>query len=781
VQLFTGDDSRDDPKRHLLSMASAMAGVGYWLYSPLDGRISWSEQVYAIHGVSPDSFDPNLGQAVGFYHPDDRPVLETFLQRAVEEGVGFNFRLRLIRADGVLRHVTSKGECERDAAGMVTSIFGVFQDVTDHVNALEQAENAAWRAGLAEQIAGLGHWRVEYPSQTLTWSEQMYAIYGLENGSPVEVERIMEMVHPEDRELTRNRLEGDIRGETVAKRPLIRIVRPDGAIRWVQGDTRLERGPDGQPLALFGTLRDVTRETEAEQRLEESEARYRRLADHATDVIVLIGQDAVIEYVSPSCSTFGYAPEDLIGRRTIDLVHPADLTFATQTVTSLLNGEPIDRSLRREYRLRCKDGGYRWIEGRPSLIPGGEDGLPRILTVYRDVTLRRELEDELMVARAEAEQAAAVKSEFLANMSHELRTPLTSILGFSDLLDTSLTDNPQSSLYASRIRQAADALLTAVNDILDFSKLEAGQVEIEARRVELAAFVEETTGLLEPQAARKGIALICDTSAAPGAAVMLDNTRLRQILLNLISNAVKFTGAGSVTIAVTEASQRLLFEVRDTGSGIPAERLDRLFKRFSQVDASTTRVHGGTGLGLAICKGLVEAMGGSIGVRSVLGEGSVFHFDLPLVEAPAVEGGADDLTDADNALDGLRLLVVDDNPANRELVRLIGNAVGLEVTEADCGETAIGLARSQPVDFILMDMRMPGMDGETAARTIASGGGPNARTPILMFSADAITTTGRADSPFAGMIAKPLSPAALLQGLRDALDGPPQTAQAHHG
>ncbi len=759
---------------HFLDMASAMAGVGYWVYSLTDGQIAWSRQVYAIHGVSRDSFEPTLDVALAFYHPEDRATIEAHIRRAVEDGLGYDIRLRLIRADGALRHVTAKAECERDADGRVITLFGVFQDVTDQTLALERAENAARRAALAENIVGLGHWRVEYPAHTLTWSDEMYGIYGLEPGEPVSVERVMALVHPDDRDMVVERLRRDLAGEVEPNRPLMRINRPDGAMRWAVGDTRVEYAADGRRLALFGTLRDVTRETLAERRLEESEARYRRLADHSTDVIVVIGEGARIEYVSPACATFGYDPEELIGRRTIDLVHPDDVAFAIEVVSSLLAGEPIDRSIRREYRLRCKNGDFRWIEGNPTFIPRPEGGPPQILTVYRDVTARRALEDALMAARAEAEQAASVKSEFLANMSHELRTPLTSILGFSELLQPRLADDAQSRHYATRIAHAADALLNAVNDILDFSKLEAGQVEIEPRPVDVATLLDSAVGLLAPQAAQKGLELICDASRAPKSALMLDDTRLRQVLLNLISNAVKFTGAGAVTVSVAPVARgrRLRFEVRDTGSGIPADRLDRLFKRFSQMDASTTRLYGGTGLGLAICKGLVEAMGGVIGVTSVLGEGSVFHVETPLVKAKtAAWTPAEDGADADDALDGLRLLVVDDNPANRELVRLIGGAVGLEVMEADCGEAAVSLARHHAVDLILMDMRMPGMDGETAARAIAGGGGPNAETPILAFSADVVSAPGVAGAfgPFAGAIPKPLVPAALIRGLREAL------------
>lgn len=298
-------------------------------------------------------------------------------------------------------------------------------------------------------------------------------------------------------------------------------------------------------------------------------------------------------------------------------------------------------------------------------------------------------------------------------------------------------------------------------------------MEIELRPVHVGEFLSNTVGLMLPQAGAKALALICDVDRAPHAKLMLDDARLRQVLLNLISNAVKFTGAGSVTVSVVPIAndQRLRFEVRDTGSGIPAERIDRLFKRFSQVDASTTRLHGGTGLGLAICKGLVEAMGGFIGASSVLAEGSTFFFELPLAKAEVELLSAPDHDQNDaNTMHGLSVLIADDNEANRELVRLISESVGLEVTEADCGEVAVSKAREQLFDVILMDMRMPGMGGEAAAYAIIEGVGPNANTPILAFSAD-LATSFEPSGPFSGAISKPIAAAALVYGLSCALAG----------
>lgn len=389
--------------------------------------------------------------------------------------------------------------------------------------------------------------------------------------------------------------------------------------------------------------------------------------------------------------------------------------------------------------------------------------------MFRDVTARRTIELALEDAKAAAEAAAEVKSEFLANMSHELRTPLTSILGFSEMLGGHV--DPDGVRFVERVRTASQALLSIVNDVLDFSKLEAGQVEIERRACDPFQIINDAAELLAPQAGAKSVEL--QTLICPDVPelVMLDDARVRQIVLNLVGNAVKFTSAGSVSVIVSAPSAgRLRCEVKDTGPGIPAERLDRLFQRFSQVDASTTRAFGGTGLGLAICKGLIEAMNGEVGVESRLGSGSTFWFELP-AEWAADRPGSVSPDPSDVSLEGARLLIVDDNPTNRELVRLYLTAFEVETTEAASGEEAVGLAASLPFDAILMDLRMPGMTGVEAAGLIRSGTGPNDTTPILAFTADAasIRIEDRMFADFDGVVAKPVVVSDLFNSLAAAL------------
>ena len=553
-------------------------------------------------------------------------------------------------------------------------------------------------------------------------------------------QKCLDLVHPDDRLRVKAEISDALKSPN-GKRIEHRHIAKDGRVIWVETRPALARDPEtGRAFAVTDVLRDITERKAAQTELAESEARYRLIADNASDMISQFKPGGVITFITPGCRLIlGYEPHEMVGRRAFELTHPDDIEGVRAYYKALrLSPGSLPEPL--QFRARHKDGRWVWLEGHPRMFFDADTGeATDMQDVVRDVTKRKELESQLRHARVEAESAAAVKSEFLANMSHELRTPLTSILGFSKLLGDQGGLDDEGRRYLQRVSDASQALLTTVNDILDFSKLEAGQVEIAPHPIDPAALATSAVELLGPQAAAKGLTLTVDCDGLP-AEVVADDTRIRQILLNLISNAVKFTATGVVAVQARYdgGTERLRFDVVDTGPGVPADRLDRLFKRFSQVDASTTRSHGGTGLGLAICKGLAEAMSGSVGASSVVGTGSRFWLELPCAAVAQTDARSTMATLCTSAdLEGLRALIVDDNAVNRELVRIILTPFGVMLTEADGGRAAVELAQHEPFDLILMDVRMPDMDGPTAARSIRAGDGPNASIPIVAFTAEA--------------------------------------------
>jgi PAS domain S-box-containing protein len=513
---------------------------------------------------------------------------------------------------------------------------------------------------------------------------------------------------------------------------------------------------------------DERRRGDTLRQLAESEANFRLIAEMASDVIVRRTIEGKRLYVSPSSrQVFGYEPDELLGKSVLELVHPEDLKLVQGPMTV-----PGNESSRLTWRFRHKDGHYIWVEGVRRFVYDPLTGKPKeVVSAARDVSASKAAEAALELARDAADAANRAKSEFLAKMSHEIRTPMNGVIGMNGLLLETELDEEQRK-YALTVQSSAEALLSLIDDILDISKLEAGRIEIETIDFDLVRVVEGAVSLLSPAAQQKGIDLACAIDARARGWLRGDPTRLRQVLLNLLSNACKFTDAGRVSLDVTVAERtgppRLRFAVRDTGIGIATEMLPRLFEKFSQADGSITRRFGGTGLGLAIAKQLVEMMGGEIGVESTLGRGSTFWFELPLARAVARR----DTAFRDAALkrtavvpvQPLRVLLAEDNPINRDFAVAVLERAGHSVTSVVDGRAAVAAARAGSFDIILMDVEMPVIDGVRTTQEIRRLPGPVSNVPIIGLTAHAMAGA-RERCLSAGMsdyLAKPVTGPALL-------------------
>ena len=509
-----------------------------------------------------------------------------------------------------------------------------------------------------------------------------------------------------------------------------------------------------------------SRYDKATQALQDSELSYRLLADNVTDVISLETADNQRLYVSPSIErVLRFSPGELLITANYTYMHPED-TDAVQAFIKSTTLETGPRTI--DYRVFAKDGSTIWAETTFSRL---NDGSGRLLGVSRDITHRKELETELMDALARSEAAAAAKTDFLANMTHELRTPLTAILGFSGLLRQSDALSERDARQVGLIHDASQTLLGVIGDILDFSKLEAGGLELDPEPFDPADMARSAAAIVADQAAAKALVLtVLVDETMP--ALVGDSSRLRQVLLNFLSNAIKFTRAGGVELALSHhaevGGERLRVEVHDSGIGIEAEHIDQLFMRFTQADASVSRRFGGTGLGLAISKQIVETMGGRIGANSVVGEGSTFWFEVDLPLAGEWKAIAEP-EHANAALPrALSLLVVEDNAVNRELITTLLDPFEIEIDTACDGAEAVEAVGRRHYDVILMDVQMPIMDGLTATRRIRALADPaSARTPIIAMTANVLPEQ-IARCREAGMddhLGKPINPARLLQAL----------------
>ncbi|MFG6466259.1 PAS domain S-box protein [Roseateles sp. BYS87W] len=490
-----------------------------------------------------------------------------------------------------------------------------------------------------------------------------------------------------------------------------RICRRDGEVRWFS-ETGSITPLDGSRARIDSLLMDIT-----EQQLRNAEFSGVLTAIRRALVVIEFDLDGHILHVNDNfLALVGYTAEELIGQHHRMLCLPEEAVGRdyAEHWAALRRGEFRSG----EYERVGKDGRHIWIQATYNPILDANGQPLRIVKFVTDLTERHALVQDLRIAKDRAEQAAAAKSSFLANMSHEIRTPMNAIIGFTDVvLDGELP--PASRQHMQTVQRSARALLGLLNDILDTAKLENGAVELESRPFALRQLCEDVLSTLELNARRKGLGLTLDLDPTLPPLVMGDPLRLRQVLLNLAGNAVKFTEQGAVTVAATVRPDGWLeLSVADTGIGIAADRLDRIFDPFAQADASMTRRFGGTGLGTTIARQLVELMGGRIGVQSELGQGSRFWVRVPLQAADASAAASHALNSHGPSLPPLRILIADDVPENLTLLELRLRQQGHTVTTATHGGEALEAMRQGGFDLALLDVQMPVMDGLQACREL---------------------------------------------------------------
>ncbi len=575
------------------------------------------------------------------------------------------------------------------------------------------------------------------------------------------------LVHPDDRMMLSCTVEDAILG----RKPFAlqyRIRHRDGSLRWVSGQGQPIFDADGRLLHLDGALFDHTEIVAAEER-------FRILFQQASDGHLLMGPDGIIDCNDAAALILGYA-----GRASLLGLSPVTLSPPLQPDGRVSERKSPEMEAiahetgynRFEWTYRHVDGGDVLIEA--TLTPVQLGGQTVLLEVWHDIGQRKKIEAELTAARDIAERANATKSDFLAMMSHEIRTPMNAIIGMSGLLlDSTLSEGQRR--FAKVLRESAESLLTIINDVLDVSKLEAGRLRLENIEMNLALLLSGIEEVCAFEARDRGLDFAVTMTPGTPRAVIGDPTRLRQILLNLVGNAIKFTERGRVLLAVSAEAEdaigvSLRFTITDTGIGVDPAVRGLLFQKFSQADQTTTRRFGGTGLGLAICKELVGLMGGDIGFESEPGRGSRFWFiatfrrsEAALPDVPVARPAAKSEAPRCN------ILLVEDNPANQLLATTLLRRAGHQVDVAENGADAVEAVTRTRYDVVLMDERMPRMDGVEATRLIRLLPGDAARVPIVALTGNALQGD-RERLLAAGMddyLSKPIDPAKLLQAISE--------------
>jgi len=708
---------------NFLLLAQSAGGVALYDMDLRTGIVDGSDLYFELLGLP---LKPQLTreQWLSTVHPDDLERVTREFTEGMKSVGHYSIEYRVNRPDGRTAWLSSNGRVLAGADGAPARVVGTMTDVTRRRTIEERLRATAESLSLAQTAGRIATYDVNHLTGQSVVSENFSAITGLpQRPGALRGTEWLNLVHPEDRmRVLTPRIERVPGGFAVSRE--YRICPPDGSVRWVDERTHQTLGPSGEVSRRTGVMIDITSRKLAEQALHDTEARLERAVRGSSD-----GHwewsltDNAMWYAPRFRELLGYSQAELPvdPQAFVELVHADDRERLEQATKAHFRGNV---SYDVEVRVRAYSGSYEWVRSRAVADRDANGRVLRLAGSMQIITDRRNAEDALIGATYQAEAANRAKSEFLANMSHEIRTPMNGVIGVTDLLlDTSL-DRTQRE-YVEIIRGSGVALLSLINDILDFSKIEAGRMELELLDINVRRTVAEIASALGLQAANKGVELIAHVRADVPEYVRGDPGRLRQILVNLIGNAIKFTAEGEVLVEVTldaSCSSHLVlrFSVMDTGIGIAAERHGQLFSAFSQVDSSTTRHYGGSGLGLSIVKRLAELMQGEVGMTSEPGKGSMFWCTAQFgpVEMPEsrVALAREPMS---------RVLVVDDNATSRRVLVAQLDAQGYQVEAMGNPLEAIATLRKAraegtPFRAVLIDELMPRLGGLELGSEIAS-------------------------------------------------------------
>ena len=779
-----------------LKLATETAGISIWERDLVSGELINDGSLWTLFGLPP-SATLNLRELI---HEDDRAeaaaAVSALLADPTQNAI-LPLRHRTANPRAEPQYVQTHMRVYRDANGAAIRLMGVTWDVTKEVlHASELESKAAQESALIERLsvttkaAGIAPWEFDIKSDCFSWHGTRPPCFGLDHVPLKDYFRsLTTIILPEDREILLRTPREAIANKLDFYDYVFRVKGIDGEIHHMQNYARIMRDEQGQVRYIVGVTWDVTRDVLTTEMLKSRADENRRLVDRiniATESAGICSWELDLvarRYLwleNPiEALTHHGASDNLDVEQLEKLVLPEDRRVFRESVAAALADKTDKISMR--YRGRGADGATVHVQNFGRIIFDEKGAPSRLLGVSWDVT-KEVVASELLRQQTEAAHAASrAKSHFLANVSHEIRTPMNGIIGMTGLmLDTHL-DRTQRD-YAETIRSSADSLLRVINDILDFSKIEAGKLELESIELDLRANVEDVGSAMAFQAASKGLELIVNVEPQISGRVLGDPQRLRQCLVNLVNNAIKFTKEGEIVIEVRDRSSGdkplTYFEVRDTGMGIPEKTLQTLFQPFVQADSSTTRHFGGTGLGLSIVRKLVELMGGEIGVSSEVGAGSRFFFTLPLMPAAAISPERRIRTEA-----GGRILIVDDNVTNQRVLSAQLVHAGYTVTTVSSGFAALdelqnAIASDNQFDMVITDFQMPDMDGAMLGeRIIAMRELANTRL-VMLTSLDRHGDTPRlAALGFAAYLTKPVRVRELIDAVARVMSGGPRQWQ----
>ena len=746
----------------ILKEAEKITKTGSWELDVQTGKGVWSDEVYAIHEVDKD-FDHNKENGIKFYHPDYRQVITDAISKSITEQVAYDEKCKFISAKGNEKWLRTTGH-PFVGDGKVTKLYGVIADITEQER-VEQAlkeseENFRSLADTAKVIISIV--ADEKGSKYLYVNKEWSLVHGYNKEEVINLKPI-ELVAPESRQQLLENAAKRLKGERAPSNYEIKVFTKNGAIKYLDFSSTIITFKNQK--AFLTTSIDITQRKLAEQELKNLTQMQSLLMKSASDYInvpidladatinnslkelgefVLADRAYVFSFeweknvchntyewcnrgITPQIENLQNVPNDSISTMVEAYIKGNELYIedvmqlpVNDSLRQVLEPQDIKSLLSVPLMIEEQCIGFIGFDYVRS-THAFSDQHKKLLVVFAgmiaNLNSRKELEKGLVAAKEEAQNANKFKSEFLANMSHEIRTPMNSVIGFSELLQS--TDlNATQKQYVDNVHNSATGLLDIINDILDFSKIEAGKLELEFIETDIIDLIEQAADLIKYPAGKKGVELLLNIDPQMPRCATLDPVRIRQILANLLSNALKFTEKGEIELKLSllemEGNRgRIRFSVRDTGIGISDAQREKLFKAFSQADSSTTRKFGGTGLGLVISDQLAQKMGGKLELTSTKGEGSEFYFTIETALKDDAKTTTPDISNIKSCL------VIDDNQNSRIITEDILKRWGIECVGCDNGlESLKIIENSHPFDAILCDYQMPYLDGLETVKTI---------------------------------------------------------------
>jgi PAS domain S-box-containing protein len=808
-----------------LARAQQLAQIGSWELDLETNELRWSDEVFRIFEINPAEFEASYEAFINVIHPDDRDLVNNAYTTSLQTRTPYNIDHRLLMDDKRIKYVNERCETFYSETGKPIKSIGTIQDITV-VKMAEMALRSA-EAALKERhrhtelMAEVGHILTRQASLPETLQQCAEKIVEHLNAAFARIwflnnEHVLELqasaglytnINGKRSRITSGKdkigliayEKRPVFSNTIITDPLIidkEWVKREGLVSFAGYPLMVRENVEGV-VAMFAKhpLNKETLETignisqaiglgimrlRAENAVLESEIKFRTLFETSDDAIFLMDSERFIDCNPATLKMFGCANVQTFKSLDLSKISPS---FQPDGQNSYLSAK-----IKIAEAFKKGNNRFEWMHKR---IDGQEfvadvvlnsfvlHGKPCINAIVRDITTQKQAERELLQAKEDAESATRAKSEFLANMSHEIRTPMNAVIGFSDLLSTLITDKKQKS-YLESIRVSGKNLLNLINDILDLSKIESGKLAIRYEPTNSYDIFNEIKQIFQIKISEKRLAFVVDIDKSLPESLVLDETRLRQVLLNIVGNAVKFTETGSITLSVKPFFNNdphlldLHIFVKDTGIGIPHSQQELIFESFNQQEGQSNKKYGGTGLGLSISKRLIEMMNGHISVSSTVGKGSLFKivlYDIQIVDIDIRKEPIKNTFNIESVIfEPAKVLIVDDIEPNRKWVRETLTLSGLEVAEAENGEQALRLIETFLPDLILMDLKMPVMDGYIATQKIKENP-ETSSIPVIVLTASVSEKAQdkKVRHNFDGILFKPININLLFKELSNHL------------